>query len=189
MSADFTTRQERYGRAAVSGQLRALETRPTDLDTIAAAGMAGIQAPLGIALWRAKYANDRHAFRHALSLLTARAAHVARKRRWVETPKVVKLLTARVFTWSVFGVCPQCQGRGHLSIAAIDATGGRGVLEDEMCPACHGYGITPIERAVPVEHIGRAKDIAQLLAQADQDIDRGMFARLSSGLARKMEGL
>ncbi len=186
---DHTTRRERYGRAAVAGQLRIVENRTTDLDTIAAAGMAGVREPLGLAMWRAKYANDRHAYRHAQSLLIAKAANSARKRRWAESPKVLKILICRVFEWSVFGVCPTCQGRGHLTYGEVDQWGdGRQVLADDLCPVCHGDGATPIEAAVPVQHIGRAKDIAQLLFQADMDIDSGVWRRLSQNVAQILEG-
>ena len=53
VSSDILTRRERYGRAAVAGQLRIVENRPTDLDTIAAAGMAGVREPWATCwLWR-----------------------------------------------------------------------------------------------------------------------------------------
>lgn len=160
------TDRERYGSAVSHGQLRQRAERPTAADAIAAAGMAGRREPLGLALWRTKYANDRHAFLHAQALLMLRVANVARRRRWPETPKVLKLLAASVMRWSVFNVCPTCSGRGQLVVEGSDPSG-RQVLSDELCPACHGDGVTPIERAVPVQHIGRAKDIRQLLLEAD----------------------
>lgn len=90
------TRRERYGAAASNGQLRVRDDRMTDADTIAAAGMAGAREPIGIAWWRAKYSNDRHAYRHTQSLLMLRVSHVARRRRWGESPKVLKLLAGTV---------------------------------------------------------------------------------------------
>lgn len=172
------TRREKYGSASVSGRLKFIDNMQTDLDTVAAAGMAGVKAPLGLAMWRAKYANDRHAYRHAQALLIAKAANTARRRHWKEPPKVIKLLAVKVFTWSVFGVCPVCQGRGHLPLDMLP-----NVLDDDPCPACHGDGVTPIEKAVPVHHIGRAKDILQLIADADGHIDARMWARLSGRVA------
>jgi hypothetical protein len=38
---EVRTRRERYGAAASNGNLRQRDDRPTDADTIAAAGMAG----------------------------------------------------------------------------------------------------------------------------------------------------
>lgn len=164
MSDAPVTDRERYGVAASHGQLRQRAERPTAADTIAAAGMAGRREPLGLALWRTRYANDRGAYLHAQALLTLRVANVARRRRWQEAPKTLKILTASVMRWSVFGVCPDCMGRGH---PVIGESEGRQVLSDDLCNACHGDGATPIERAIPVQHIGRARDIHQLLLEAD----------------------
>lgn len=40
---EVRTRRERYGAAASNGNLRQRVDRPTDADTIAAAGMAGVR--------------------------------------------------------------------------------------------------------------------------------------------------
>lgn len=172
------TRRERYGAAASNGQLRVRDDRMTDADTIAAAGMAGAREPLGIAWWRAKYSNDRHAYRHTQALLMLKVAHVARRRRWVEQPKALKLLAGKVMAWATFGVCVRCMGRGMLPLDGLP-----NVLSDDPCPACHGDGHVSIESAVPAQHVGRAKDIAQLLAEADQTIDAAMWARLGQRVA------
>lgn len=169
--SDRITDPERYGMAAAIGNLRQRLDRPTPADTVAAAGMAGRTEPLGLALWRAKYAGDRTAYRNAQALLCARVVNVSRKRKWGETPKSLRLLAHQVMAWSVFGVCPVCTGRGHPSFGEGD---GRQVLSDDMCPVCHGDGATPIERAVPVALIGRAKDIAQLLFESDRAMGDGM---------------
>lgn len=174
MSGDKITRPERYSRAVQSSQLRQSDERVTSIDTLTAAGIAGSREPIGLALWRAKFANDRHAYRHAQALLLLKVAHVARKRRWSEPPKTLKLLAASVMRWSVFGTCPVCTGRGHPRLEGVD-----NFLSDEPCHACHGYGITAIESAVPAQQIGRAKDIAALLALASDDADRLMAYLMS----------
>lgn len=175
------TDPERYGMAAGNGQLTHRLERMAPADTVAAAGMAGRVEPLGLALWRVKYAGDRTAYRHAQSLLCARVANVSRKRKWGETPKALRLLAHQVFAWSVFGVCPVCTGRGHPSFGEGD---GRQVLSDDLCPVCHGDGTTPIERVVPVQLIGRAKDIAQLLFEADREMGAGIRLHLRGRIAR-----
>ena len=179
---EVRTRRERYGAAASNGNLRQRDDRPTDADTIAAAGMAGAREPLGVAWWRAKYSNDRHAYRHTQSLLMLRVAHVARRRRWPESPKVLKLLAGKVMAWATFGVCPACMGRGRPTID------GAPVLVDDLCPVCHGDGHVSIERAVDAKHVGRAKDIAQLLAEADQQVDAAMWARLGQRVSAIVKG-
>ena len=179
--SDRITDPERYGMAAGNGQLAHRLERMTPADTVAAAGMAGRTEPLGLALWRVKYAGDRSAYRHAQSLLCAKVSNVARRRHWGETPKVLRLLAHQVMSWSVFGVCPVCTGRGNLVIGEGE---GRKVLSDELCQVCHGDGATPIERAVPVQLIGRAKDIAQLLFESDRTMGDGMRYHLR-GPARR----
>jgi hypothetical protein len=171
--SDAITARERYGSAAASGNLRQRMDRPAQADTVIAAGMVGRTNPLGLALWRVKLAGDRTSYRHAQSLLCQRVALVARKRKWKESPKSLRLLAHQVFSWAVFGVCPVCTGRGQRLLGEPLADG-RAVLADDPCPACHGDGTTPIERVVPVQLIGRAKDIAQLLAEADDRMDGGI---------------
>lgn len=181
--AENRTRRERYAVATSNGQLRVRDDRPTDADTIIAAGAAGAREPLGIAWWRAKYSNDRHAYRHTQSLLMLRVSHVARRRRWGESPKVLKLLAGKVMAWATWGVCPACMGRGHPALDGLP-----NVLSDDLCHVCHGDGHTSIESAVPPELVGRAKDIAQLLAEADQAVDAVMWARLGQRVAAIVKG-
>lgn len=174
------TRSERYGSAAASGRLTFSVERRTAADVVAAAGMAATVEHLGLALWRVRYANDRSAFRHGQALLLAKVMNVARRRRWQEQPKVIKLLAFRVFQWAVFSVCPVCTGRGHPTL-----DGQPMALSDDLCPACHGDGVTAIENTVPVQHIGRAKDIADILWQSDQHLDLRIAARLALHMATR----
>jgi hypothetical protein len=171
--SDPITGRERYGVAASTGNLRQRDDRPAVADTVAAAAMSGRREPLGHALWRIKYASDRTAYRKAQSLLCLRVANLARRRKWAESPKALRLLAHQVFAWSVFGVCPVCIGRG-LRLMAEPLADGRAVLADDSCPSCHGDGVTPIERVVPVRFIGRARDIAQILADSDRDMGEGL---------------
>lgn len=184
--SDRITDPERYGMAAGSGQLTHRLERMTPADTVAAAAMAGRTEPLGLALWRTRYANDRTAYRHAQALLCARVANVSRRRKWGEAPKALRLLAHQVFAWSVFGVCPVCTGRGQRLVGEPLADG-RAVLSDDPCPACHGDGCTPIERVVPVRLIGRAKDIAQLIAESDRTMGEGVRFHLRGKGLRIMD--
>lgn len=169
---DTTTRRERYGRAAVSGQLRILATRPTDLDTIAAAGMAGIREPLGLALWRTKYANDKRAYGLAKAALRAKTVNTGRRRKWPESEQELRGIADRALWWAIFGVCAACTGRGHLSFGTVDAAGnGRQTLADETCPHCHGAGRTPLEKVALFGQMERTRDVVQLLADADDAAD------------------
>jgi hypothetical protein len=179
MSEPPRTKAESYGRAAVAGQLRFVDERRTDLDTIAAAGMAAQHEPVGMTIWRGMYANDARSFRAALVLIQGRVRNLARRKRWREPPGVLRHLTADVFGWWVFGICVTCQGRGHPVVDGIDR-----VLADDDCPACYGTGRVLIEHAVPVELVGRAKDIAQLLAVAERRAEGLVRAKLSGRVER-----
>ena len=177
---DTPTRRERYGRAAVAGQLRIVENRTTDLDTIAAAGMAGVREPLGLAMWRAKYANDKRGYNLAKAALRAKAVNTGKRRRWPESEQTLRGIADRALWWAIFGICPPCTGRGHLSFGTVDPSGGgRQVLADEQCPQCHGTGRTPIDRIALLGELERTRDIVQLLADADDAADARMRRALA----------
>lgn len=167
------TDAERYGTAIGAGRLRQRMEGLAAADVVGAAGFAGASQPLGIALWRAVYGNDRHAYVQAGQLLISATLTMARKRRWQERPKALKSLAVAVLQWSVFGVCPQCAGRGLLPVDGVP-----NVMSDDPCPGCHGDGATPIERSVPTHQIGRAKDIAQILVDAHDEMYKAMRRQL-----------
>jgi hypothetical protein len=168
------TDRERYGTAVGAGRLRHRQERLASADTVAAAAIAGRHHPLGLALWRVRYGNDRGAYPHAQELLCAKVSNVARRRHWHGSWKVLKELTHQVLEWAVFGVCPHCAGRGLAPVDGVPT-----VLSDDPCDVCHGDGSTPIEKAVPVHLIGRAKDIHQLIVEADEGLGRAMREAMS----------
>lgn len=168
------TDRERYGTAVSAGRLRQRQERLSSADTVAAAAIAGRHHPLGLALWRVRYGNDRGAYPQAQELLRAKVMNVAHRRHWLERPKGLRLLAHQVLEWTVFGVCPHCAGRG---LAPVD--GVPSVLSDDPCDVCHGDGSTPIERAVPVHLVGRAKDIRQLIDEAEAAMGHAMREAMS----------
>lgn len=173
--SEYITGAERYGSAAGKGLLRQRDERVMPVDVIAAAGFASRREGLGLALWKAKYANDHTSYRQVHGLLQQRVANTARRRRWKEPPATLRLLTSQVLTWLVFGICPVCLGRGHPVMGDAEPTSeSRQVLKDDLCPACHGDAVTPMERAVNVELVGRAKDILVILGEADTGIAQGL---------------
>lgn len=177
---DVRTTPERYGSAAVAGNLRPASDHPTDLDTIAAAGAAALSERLGVMLLRLRCANDRHAWHEALAEFRQRAVRLAVRKRWRAISRhQVKALAELVLRWWCFDVCPACKGRRFKLLPNVP-----NFLSDEPCPSCYGEGHSPIERAVPVERIGRAKDLAEILARAAAGAEDVMGAQLSGRASR-----
>lgn len=152
---------ERYAVIAASGQLGQALQRIAPADVIAAAGIAGRREPLGLAIWRAAYANDPAAYREAQRLLVARVANVARRRHWPEPASTLKMLALRVCRWSVFSTCATCFGRGRIPI-----DGAPNFLSDAPCEDCGGRGQTPLDRVVKARFRERARDILDLWTAA-----------------------
>ncbi len=165
--------REWYGSAVSAGRLQQRAERNTAADVIGAAGLAGARSTMGAALWRAAFANDRAAYAAALAHLKRQVSHAAARRHWPESPRVLKELAGDVLQWKVFGVCPGCLGRGHPGIDGVPT-----VLSDEPCAQCRGHGWTRIETAIEAQHVDRARDIAQLLDDADENFARAIRARL-----------
>lgn len=101
-----------------------LGERPTDelgdVDIIRACGMAGQSNPLGLSVWRWRYAGD-----HGSMLKVAEGL--------VELGHPV-LVVYRVMAHMADDVCPKCQGRG------FEMMEGAPVLSDDVCIDCRGGG-------------------------------------------------
>ena len=113
--------KERLTKAQVSKNLSEVPVNEIgDIDLVRACGMAGASNPLGLAIWRWRYAGD-----------TREVFHIA------ET--LVEMGNEPLVVYNVMhhlskDVCPACHGRGYIVIK--DAP----VLSDEICLDCRGVG-------------------------------------------------
>jgi len=113
--------KERLTKAQVSKNLSEVPVNEIgDIDLVRACGMAGASNPLGLAIWRWRYAGDtREVFKIAETL--------------VEMGNEA-LVVYNVMHHLSKDVCPVCHGRGYSIIK------GAPVLSDEICLDCKGAG-------------------------------------------------
>lgn len=113
--------KERITKAQVSENLGEVPVNEIgDIDLVRACGMAGVGNPLGLAIWRWRYAGDtREVFRIAEALIAMGYG---------------ELVVYNVMHHLSKDVCPVCHGRGFSIIK------GTPVLSDEICLDCRGAG-------------------------------------------------
>lgn len=125
-------KQERISRAQGSRDLGEVSLGEVgDVDIVRAMGMVAQVHPLGVSLWRCRYAGDMRELPAVLTGLMNLAG------RHGKDPEVVP----RVVRHWLDDVCGQCDGRGY---KAIDGTP---MLSDDLCPACEGSGRAPLASA------------------------------------------
>ena len=108
-----------------------------DADVLGAVGMAAIQNPAHLAVYRVKYLNDMADILPAkrVFILWARKAMVNRK---INTDGASRLGTQLLFGW-IYDTCQACKG---LKYPIIEGTP---TLSIKPCQACNGTGKTPIK--------------------------------------------
>lgn len=118
-------KQERISRAQNSRNLSEVGLEEVgDVDIVRAMGMVAQVHPLGVSLWRCRYAGD---MRELPSVLTGLMNLAGRHGRDPEVvPRVVK-------HW-LHDVCGECQGRGYQTVE------GTPMLSDDLCVTCEGTG-------------------------------------------------
>lgn len=102
-----------------------------DVDIVRATGMVAQSHPLGVSLWRCRYAGDMRELPTVLTGLMDLAGRHGRD------PEVVP----RVLHHWLRDVCGQCDGRGYSVIE------GTPTLSDDLCPSCEGSGRAPLPQA------------------------------------------
>ena len=107
------------------------------IDIVGAVGMAAIQNPEHLAIWRVKYLNDIADIPAAkrIFILWARRAMM---RRDVDASGSSRLGTQTLTAW-LNDVCQTCNG---LKFAIIERTP---TLSTNQCKACHGTGFPPVK--------------------------------------------
>ena len=127
-----------------------------DIDIIRACGMAGQSNPLGLSIWRWRYAGDtREVFKVAEGLIA----------KGYET-RVVYVVLDHLAN----DVCKVCKGRGYGTIE------GAPVLNGEVCVDCRGTGRRPLdgekEQALVELIMGLEREIAgNIMRRLAQDLD------------------
>lgn len=107
-----------------------------DIDIVRACGMVGAKFPLGVSLWRLKYAADSREFRNVLDGLTQMM-----DKRWPGEPGGSVSTVAVVVRHWLDDVCHSCNGLGYKPAP------GAPMLSDEMCEVCEGSGRSKLPRA------------------------------------------
>ena len=127
-------RQERISQAQGSKNLGETGLEEVgDVDIVRAMGMVAQSHPLGVSLWRCRYAGDMRELPGVLTGLMNLAGRHGKDPQ--EVPRVVR-------HW-LQDVCEHCQGRGYLPVA------GTPVLSDDLCPVCDGSGRAPLANPTP----------------------------------------
>ncbi len=127
-----------------------------DIDIIRACGMAGQSNPLGLSIWRWRYAGDRAEMAKIAVGLVDRGheAHVVFK----------------VLNHLANDVCPACHGRGFLAMQNAP------VLTDDLCVDCQGTGRKAIEgeseKSLIEVIMGLERDVAgKIMQKLARDLD------------------
>lgn len=147
------TQKERIVSAQTSSNLgESLVNDLGDIDVIRACGMAGQSNPLGLSIWRWRYAGDtREVWKVAEGLVAQ--GHPA-------------LLVMRVLRHLEDDVCKVCMGRGFGLIE--DAP----VLNDQQCIDCRGTGRIPIQGEA--EHA-----LAEKITSLEREVAASIMRRLA----------
>ena len=127
---------ERYAGAISSKDLKSDErTTFSDSDVLAAMGLAGKSAPLGVALARLLAGDGRAAADVVTVLGVGLVGHAFRNRPRREiSPEVARQIATFVLDWFRDSACRVCGGVGFKRIEGTPS------LSDNPCPVCRGSG-------------------------------------------------
>lgn len=117
-----------------------------DVDIIRAAGMAAQGNPLGLSVWRWRYAGDHSSVLKVAEGLVGLGHPV--------------LVVYRVMAHLANDVCPKCMGRG------FEMMQGAPVLSDDICVDCRGGGRRQIDGEQENALIDTIKRMEQEIASA-----------------------
>ena len=123
-----------------------------DIDIIRACGMAGQSNPLGLSIWRWRYAGDHsESYKIAMELVE----------RGFEVTTV-----HNVMVHLAKDVCPFCFGRG------FDTMRNAPILSDNMCVECQGTGRKPLRG-------DKEKALADLMMNLERDVAHRIMQKLA----------
>lgn len=137
-----------------------------DIDVVRACGMVGAAMPLGVSLWRLKYAADTREFRAVLDGLTQMM-----DKRWPDEPGGTVSTVAVVVRHWLDDVCHSCNGLGYKPVP------GAPVLGDEPCDVCGGSGRSKLPRADEP-----AVWLQETIARMEREVAAAIMKKLSATL-------
>ena len=139
--------KERITKAQVSNNLGEVPVNQIgDIDLVRACGMAGVGTPLGLAIWRWRYAGDtREVFRIAEALIEM--GYDAQ-------------VVYNVMHHLSKDVCTACHGRGYSVIKNTP------VLSDEFCLDCKGAGRKELKGEAEIKLAAEITRLEQEIAAA-----------------------
>jgi len=171
------TTREKIITAQVSSNLGERKSAETgDVDIVRACGMAGVRAPLGLALWRLRATGDFRGLRSVaddlVQLLEAKGP---------TTTSPVAAVEAALVYW-LDDVCKVCLGRGFAVIADTP------MLSDQPCEACDGVGRAKFRGSEDPAAAWCLDRIRMMEAQVAADIMRRLNDELDSIAGHQHQG-
>jgi len=161
--------RERISSAQGSGNLGEVPVDELgDIDIIRACGMVGAKFPLGVSLWRLKYAGDSREFRSALDGLC-----LLMERRGLapeNVPEAIDTVVAVLKHW-LDDVCHVCEGRGY------ELVPGAPVLSEKPCQACGGEGRVKLPRTDEP-----AQWLAEQIARMEREVAGAIMRKLAADM-------
>lgn len=155
---------DRYASATTSSKLKATEGQG-DLDVLTAAGWAGKGSNnTATTLYRMKHTGKHIGFHGVVTEMhdwvNSQVKRKAVRHAGARTKEVVE----RTVMWWLNNSCEHCGGRGHPNFPGTPV-----MKDDEDCPECHGKGVEPLEKAVPVKHIEMAEAVLGEIDRVTRD--------------------
>lgn len=137
-----------------------------DIDIIRACGMVGAKFPLGVSLWRLKYAADSREFKPVVEGLTAML-----EKRWPDEEGMSVSTVAVVVRHWMDDVCHSCNGLGYKTLPGVP------VLGDEACEVCEGTGRLKLQRADEP-----ALWLQETIARMEREVAAAIMKKVSANL-------
>lgn len=140
---------DKLARAETSSDLRH-HPEPCHVDVLKAAGIAGMHAPIHLALFRLKYLNDPGEIAACKAIFT-RWAYRAMVNRKIDPSGASRVGVQTLTAW-VDDTCKACAGQKYRIIEGTPA------LSTKTCGTCKGLGTNPIKNG-PYSEV--AKDVME----------------------------
>ena len=179
---------DRYSSAIRSSALLSRpSTTHSPTDILGAVGLASKTtlsngqpgAPLAMALARL-FVGDNHATSEIVGILAIKLRDKSVAWRFKLKRTKCDDMAAAVLAWHRDGVCKTCGGHGY---RVMGNNGGRAVLADTHCMACHGTGRVEFDRQFVADHRPLAR---WLLAEVERELSKAGPAAMAA-LAPRLE--
>lgn len=157
--------KERITRAQTSKNLSEVNLEEIgDIDIVRACGMVGQSMPVGVSLWRLKYAGDSREFSRVVGAL----AELLDGKGWgVDAAEE----TFRVVRHWLDDVCHACHGRGYETVP------GTPMLSDVLCGECGGTGRSQLHEASEP-----ARWLQETIARMEREVAAAIMRKLATDL-------